>query len=219
MTVGGLSVVQADIIRALADFDPPWTLTGGGALVAAHLQHRHTRDLDLFWQGRETLDPLVRRVISRLAGAGFEVEARVSEASFARLAVTRGEESTVVDLVADAVPVAEPPTRLEVAGVRILVDTPHELLVNKLTTLLSRSEPRDLLDVKALLDAGGDLRRALTDAARKDGGLSALTLAWVLDGLPLLRLGAAAGFDESTVSELDTFRAELAARLSREGRP
>jgi hypothetical protein len=60
------------------------------------------------------------------------------------------------------------------------VDNRHEILASKLATLLERSETRDLADVKALLDAGGDLESALRDAPMKDAGFSPLTLAWVL---------------------------------------
>jgi hypothetical protein len=31
-----------------AGLQPPWTLTGGGALAGFHTKHRETRDLDLF---------------------------------------------------------------------------------------------------------------------------------------------------------------------------
>jgi hypothetical protein len=65
-----------------------------------------------------------------------------------------------------------------------LVDTPCEILANKLTALLSRWAVRDLVDVRALLDAGGDLSRGLEDAARKDSGFSPPTLAWVLSTQP-----------------------------------
>lgn len=43
-----LSPLQWRILRALAVEDPPWSLTGGGALVGFHLHHRETRALDLF---------------------------------------------------------------------------------------------------------------------------------------------------------------------------
>ena len=51
-----LSPLQVRILEALADLDPPWTLTGGGALVGFHLKHRTTRDLDLFLHGRAMLE-------------------------------------------------------------------------------------------------------------------------------------------------------------------
>lgn len=42
-------------------------------------------------------------------------------------------------------------------GSTIAVDTRREILASKLAALLERSEIRDLVDVRALLHAGGDL--------------------------------------------------------------
>src|SRR5207247_7289633 len=47
-----LTPLQRRILRVLASLQPPWTLTGGGALAGIHLGHRETRDLDLFWRNR-----------------------------------------------------------------------------------------------------------------------------------------------------------------------
>lgn len=91
--------------------------------------------------------------------------------------------------------------------------SPKELLVAKLTTLLSRTVLRDLQDVRALLDAGGELRRALADAPRRDGGFSPLTLAWVLRSWEPGRIAAAAGLGELERSELLAFHQELIDQL------
>lgn len=76
-------------------------------------------------------------------------------------------------------------------------------LANKLTALLSRWAVRDLVDVRALVAAGEDLDRGLLDAARKDGGFSPPTLAWVLGTVPDAGLGP----------DLARFKAELIDRL------
>lgn len=62
-----------------------------------------------------------------------------------------------------------------------------------------------LEDVRVLLARGGNLPRALADAAQKDGGFSSLTLAWVLQSLPLLA-ARELGFDRKT---LTAFREHL----------
>jgi Nucleotidyl transferase AbiEii toxin, Type IV TA system len=98
---------------------------------------------------------------------------------------------TLVDLVADPVPLAEPPVEVDLGGARIWVDTPYQILVNKLCALLSRSELRDIEDVQALVGTGLDLRRALTDAPAQDGGFSPLTFAWVLRQLPIEAMATA----------------------------
>ena len=113
----------------------------------------------------------------------------------------------------------EDPVRFEIAGSRILIDSPHEILVNKLCALLSRSELRDLLDVKALVENGIDLDRALADAPRKDAGFSPLTLAWVLKGFQLRVLGGELGLGNAELEEIAKFQASLVERLVRSGAP
>jgi hypothetical protein len=63
---GRLSPLQRRILKALAGLSPPWTLTGGGALVGFHLGHRETRDLDLFWRSRAELGQLVAEALDGL---------------------------------------------------------------------------------------------------------------------------------------------------------
>ena len=58
--------------------------------------------------------------------------------------VRDGADSVLVDLVADPVPIAVAPQAIRLGGATIWVDTAHQLLVNKLCALLSRSELRDL---------------------------------------------------------------------------
>jgi len=106
--------------------------------------------------------------------------------------------------------VVEPPVERVVGQRPILVDTPHEILVNKLCALYSRWAIRDLVDGRALVLAGEDLDRALRDAPRKDSGFSPVTLAWVLRQLDVRTVARQAGFDPEA---LEPFRDELVARL------
>lgn len=219
MSNGRLSELQVRVLRALAGIEPPWTLSGGGALALAHLKHRATRDVDLFWHGRSLLLDLPEVVERRLTADGLGV-ARVQTAdSFCRLGACFGAETTVVDLVATPVALAESPTQVDLDGRRIQIDTMHEILVNKLCTLLSRSEVRDLLDIRALLAAGGDLHRALADAPLKDGGFSALTLAWVLRGQNLRAAARAEKLTAEEEADLLTYREELIDLLTAAGTP
>jgi hypothetical protein len=208
-----LSALQSRVLRILAGLDPPWTLTGGGALVGFHLGHRTTRDLDLFWHGQYSIADARREVIGRLRAAGLDIAELRSLESFATLQVREGPDSVVVDLVADPVDCVEAAEPMELEGVQILVDTPHEVLVNKLCALLHRSELRDLVDIAALVEHGGDLDRALSDAPSKDGGFSALTLGWVLNGWDVGRVARDVGMAERA-PELERFRDELVRKAA-----
>jgi hypothetical protein len=88
----------------------------------------------------------------------------------------------VADIVRDLAPQidTEKPVR---DGIRI--DSPREIMANKLCTLLSRGELRDLVDVMALEQAGHRVEEHLEFAARKDAGLTPAQLAWVLSQLEI----------------------------------
>ncbi len=120
----------------------------------------------------------------------------------------------VVDLVRDLAPQLYGEKRV-VHGIRI--DPPEEILANKLCTLLSRAELRDLVDVRALEKAGFPMERYFDAAAQKDGGLTPGQLAWVLSEI---RIG-----DDSqppggvSATELRDYLQDLRARLARMALP
>lgn len=219
MDGGRLTALQVTVLRALATFKPRWTLSGGAALVGVHTRHRTTRDLDLFWQSQRRLGSIPDDVRRSLEMASLEVGVVQTADAFCRLDVRSADETVILDLVADPVPLAEPPVEVEIEGAVIQVDTPHQLLVNKLCALLSRSEMRDLVDVQVLLATGGDLRRALGDAPRQDGGFSPLTLAYSLRQLPLEKAGRALAWANDAIASLAQFRDELVDRVLEESLP
>jgi hypothetical protein len=172
-----------------------FTLVGGAALAGIYFNHRTTRDIDLFWRDRPLLDRLPIEVTERLVAGGFIVNTIQRSQSFHRLIINDESETLIVDLVSEPIAPVEPPTE-KIPGV--LVDTPRELLIQKIGALLSRSELRDLEDVRVLLANNGQLDDALHHAALRDGGFSPPTLAWVLQGFPVA-LAAAHGFDEDAL--------------------
>jgi len=210
---GRLDPLQERVLRVLASACPGWRLTGGGALVGFHLAHRTTRDLDLLWGGLERLDRVPAEVRAALTADQLGVATVQTAPSFHRFRVTDGRLVTVLDLVAEPVAPVEPPEPHLHGDVEVFVDSPHEILVNKLCALLGRAELRDLEDVGALLEKGGDLERAVADAPRKDGGFSALTLAWVLENLDVEGIGGVTGLTPDELADLDRVRRELVDRL------
>jgi hypothetical protein len=213
MSGGRLTPLQVRLIELLADITPPWILTGGAALAGFYTGHRPTRDLDLRWPGPADLVEVSRAVAERLQSAHLTFDVLQSSPAFERLRVIDGDDVALIDLVADPVSSIEEPSRLTLGTVRVLVDTPHEILVNKLCALLGRMEVRDLVDVRELLTTGGQLERALLEAPRKDGGFSPLTLAWILRGMPVDRLAEAAGWRPNDAQELEQFKLALIDRL------
>ena len=127
---------------------------------------------------------------------------------FRRVVVQRGSESLVVDLVRDIGPQLH--GKQEIDG--IIVDPVEEIFSNKLTTLVSRQEVRDLIDVLELEHRGLHTEDFLSEANAKDGGCTPATLAWLLTEWqlpPNIKLP-----DGYTVEQLRTFKTELAERMA-----
>lgn len=214
-----LTALQRRTLRAAAGIDPPWTLTGGAALAGFHLGHRATRDLDLFWNGRAQLGDVDRTIIDLLRSNGLTVSVAQRFEGFAELAVSDGNETLKVDLVADPAARVDPPGLQDVDGVSVWVDTAREILANKLCTLLSRTEVRDLVDVRALLAEGLDLDEGLAGAPQKDGGFSPAVLAWVLRGVNAPAMFRGAGLSTPEAADLLNWRDAFIEALVRRSLP
>ena len=139
--------------------------------------------------------------------------------AFGELRVSDGADTCVVDLVAELFVSIAPPDHAVIDGSTIALDNRHEILASRLATLLERSEIRDLADVKALLDAGGDLQSALRDAPMKDAGFSPLTLAWVLKSYDPRPAARALGWNDADTQALVAFREWLLEQLTAAAAP
>lgn len=95
----------------------------------------------------------------------------------------------------------------ELHGIRL--SAVEEIVANKICALLGRWEVRDLIDLLALEREGFRVENHLDDAAKKDGGVTAATLAWVLSSLQIPEK-LPEGFDQPT---LEAFRSELERRM------
>lgn len=208
-----LTRLQTDVLDAFFRREQGFYLTGGAALAGFHLGHRETHDLDLF-----TLSDSLSSGVEALRGVARELGTSCEETrtapDFRRFVLTRGDESVVVDLVVERTEqlVAEKPL---VGSIR--VDSPDEILANKLCALLGRAEIRDLVDVRALEETGLLLERALEAGRRKDGGLTPGQLAWVLSQITIGDDARVPG--DATAPELRRYLQELIDRLVRLARP
>jgi hypothetical protein len=204
-----LSPLQRDLLEAFFLHESRFHLTGGAALAGYYLGHRETADLDLFTSiGVIEEGEAALRAAARDVGASVEHVQTAPE--FRRRLVRRARESVIVDLVVDTTPQGPQPKR-HFGDVR--VDPPQEILANKLCTLLSRAELRDLVDVLALERAGFRAEDALPLANCKDGGLTPAQLAWVLSQVTVGDDAAIPG--DVSPADLQAFLADLIARLTR----
>lgn len=208
MVSSKLNPLQRELVDAFFSEPSAFFLTGGAALAGYYLGHRFTDDLDLFSPPIESMELAVQRLRRATATVGGIVEAVQEAPEFRRFIVRRAEEMTLVDLVIDRAPqlIADKPL---IGQVRI--DSEREIAANKVTAMLGRTAPRDLVDLFALLDRGHTLEEALADARTKDAAADPATLAWVLSQW---RLGPGVPLPHDvTLDDIERMRGELIERL------
>jgi predicted nucleotidyltransferase component of viral defense system len=203
-----LSPLQRRLITEFFAREARFTLTGGAALAGYYFGHRETHDLDLFAEPGPDLEEAARVLQEAAVACGASLSPVRKSPTFSRFIAQRGDERCLVDLAIDSTERVDPEPR-RFGAVR--VDTLREIAANKLDALLGRSEIRDLVDLKAILEAGVDLGQAMRDAERKDAGADPATLAWVLDQITISQSARLPGGVASV--ELDAFRKEIVRRL------
>lgn len=209
-----LTPLQREVLRAFFAREQGFFLTGGAALAGFHLRHRETTDLDFFTHAADAFERGRHVLAAAATDVGATLSVRQDAPGFQRFVVSRGEDGVVVDLVWERVPSAFP-DKLDFAGIR--VDPADEIVVNKLNTLVSRSEERDVVDLMFLERAGHALEPALRLALAKDGGCTPAALAWVV---AQIHVGDDAVLPAGVApAELRAYLAELVRRLRRAAAP
>lgn len=186
----------------------PCHLGGGTALSGAHLRHRLSGDVDLFCHQADEIRALVRELPRIAAEAAVEITIVLDAGTFVRAAVATPDGPLDLDLLYEPTPdVAPPPDAVD----GIVLESLEDLRAAKLTCILSRSEPRDLVDLCFLDRAGYPPELDLHLALKKDAGIDPGVLAWLLgqfpvDPLPVMLVP----FDSES---LRAFRDDLRARF------
>lgn len=185
-------------------------LAGGAALGGLYLRHRLSADVDLFCHELEA----VRSIVRDLPAVARECKAQIhivqDAGAFVRATVALPGQALELDLVHEAAADLEPPPP-PVEGV--IVESFADLRAAKLTCLLSRAEPRDLVDVLYLDRAGHPPESDLPLALRKDAGVDPGVLAWLLHDFPTSPLPRM--LVPLTEQEVVRFRDDLADRFRR----
>jgi hypothetical protein len=173
--------LQDALLGALRPLETGFYLTGGTAASRAYLQHRFSDDLDFFVNDDRRFGLWADRVLQALAGhPGGDLTVTLREERFVRCVMSVGDVPLKVEMVND-VPAHVGEVRTHPVLGR--VDSPENILANKLTALVDRQEPKDLADVWGFcIRMGLSLGEALRGAQGKAVGLFAPDVARVLLG-------------------------------------
>lgn len=199
---------QDEALRVIGGVETGFYLTGGTALSRAYLHHRFSDDLDLFVNFDARFGEWAERVVDALWREGaWQTQVVLKDQYFVRALLVRDDLTLKLEMVNDVgARVGEP--RIDPAYPQLgRIDSPENILANKLTALIGRDESRDLADVWGLCQKLGlSLRDALSGAQSKSSGIYPADLA--------RRLCAASRADWEAVMWIEppaceTFLAEL----------
>jgi hypothetical protein len=127
--------------------------------------------------------------------------------SFVRAQLKLGEHTVDLDFAHEP----SKPLRPRETVDDVTVDSLLDMHANKVTCLLSRTEPRDLVDLYFLDKRGLPTEEALPAALEKDAGIDPAILAFLLKGFPTSPLPVM--LEEFSVGRLAQYRETLAERL------
>ncbi len=130
--------------------DDGFVLAGGFALRADGFGDRPSDDIDLFTNVMDSdrFDAAVGKLVGAYRADGLTADVVRRAPSFARISVADEQGTSKVDLGVDYRQL--PPARTELGPVLSAQDA----VANKVNALYSRLEPRDLMDIQAVLDSG-----------------------------------------------------------------
>jgi hypothetical protein len=179
-------VVPAEVLDLLARAQElaPSRVAGGAALSGVHLAHRLSRDVDVFFDEKERIRELLPQLGELAAEQGGTFQTVRDGGAFVRGVLRLPRTTLDLDLVYDPSRPLAP--RDVVQGV--VIDSFADLRANKLTCLLSRIEPRDLVDVYFLEKAGHRPEADMELALQKDGGMDPGILAHLVASFPVAPL-------------------------------
>ena len=136
--------IQDKILLSLKPVLSPFYLTGGTALGRFYLNHRFSEDLDFFINKSDTFQSSVKD-IEKVLIRKFSVlkhESIVYE-DFVRYYIEEEEGVLKVEFVNDIAYRCGLPDIYEFG----FIDTPLNILTNKLTAIAGRDEPKDVFDI------------------------------------------------------------------------
>jgi len=139
--------IQNKVLHALKPVLASFYLTGGTALGRFYLNHRFSEDLDFFMNNSETFSSEIKNVEKVLLNA-FSVlrQKTIVYDDFVRYYIEDEGNVLKIEFVNDIAYRNGIPNEYEYG----LIDTPLNILTNKLTAVIGRDEPKDVFDICTL---------------------------------------------------------------------
>jgi predicted nucleotidyltransferase component of viral defense system len=157
--------LQDKVLKIIDNLETPFYLTGGTALSRCYLHHRYSDDLDLFVNNELNFAKLVEKILINL-NKEFKIKVVIRSESYISLMIN---DQLKVDFVND---VTYKYGELEKQKIYSKVDNLENILSNKLSALISRDEPKDVVDILMIFKKNKvDWKKIFSDVNSKAVGI------------------------------------------------
>lgn len=139
--------IQDKVLLALKPVLSSFYLTGGTALGRYYLNHRFSEDLDFFLNKSDTFQSSVK-TIEKVLISKFSLlkQESIVHEDFVRYYIEDEESILKIEFVNDIAYRCGVPNLYRYG----FIDTPLNILTNKLTAIVGRDEPKDVFDIYTL---------------------------------------------------------------------
>ncbi|MHB8483679.1 MAG: nucleotidyl transferase AbiEii/AbiGii toxin family protein [Nitrospiria bacterium] len=170
---------QDKVLKIINQLDTDFYLTGGTASSRGYLNHRFSDDLDLFVNDDDRFGLWTERFVHALSDSKeWALNVVQKESRFVRLSLIERETTLKIEFINDA------PSHIGNIRTHDLlgkIDSPENILANKVRAVIDRQEPKDLADIWGFrFKMGLSLKVALSDAHSKAAGIFPADLARVI---------------------------------------
>lgn len=171
--------LQDNFLAFIQKIDQKFYLTGGTVASRVYLHHRFSDDLDFFVNDRPEFSLWADRILNAVAkNKRWKLDILLREDRFARCIIVESRIELKIEFVNDV------PSHIGlIRNYPILgrIDSPENILANKVTALVDRNEPKDVVDIWAFCTKMGlSLSKAIKNAGSKAAGIFPLDVARIL---------------------------------------
>ena len=162
--------------RAIEAFkNTPFYLTGGTALSRGYYNHRYSEDLDYFVNDHTDFQRIAERQIEKLGRIFNDLTVAVRDSNFFRIFVS--PHRLKIEMINDVPSHIGTLIKHPALGI---IDSKENILANKVTALIDRTLPKDIVDTYFLLKDDLSIKEAVVNAGSKAAGVSPLLIAKIL---------------------------------------
>lgn len=171
--------LQDKVLKILDKLKSPFYLTGGTALSRCYFNHRYSDDLDLFLNDNPKFRANSEKTIKELKKI-FKVQIITKADKYYSLQI---DKKLKIDLIND---VASYIGKTKKTPIYSKVDNLVNIFSNKISALISRDEPKDVVDIWIIFkNQKIDWEQIFIDTSSKAIGIFPPTVAQKLDTFPI----------------------------------